>query len=86
MEFNAEGYHVQLQQILKSNATKMNADDYYFKRCHSSLQNMAFCLLKGDLLHCKRSPFAHYSKACGNRKKKILKHNKHKCLPRGSSN
>ena len=58
MEFNAEGYHVQLQQILKSNATKMNADDYYFKRCHYSLQNMAFCLLKGDLLHCKRSPFA----------------------------
>lgn len=47
-----------------------NDDGYDFKRSPFGLQYMAFWLLKGDLLACKRSPPADPPEANENRKQK----------------
>ena len=58
------------------NPFKHASTDYSFKRLPFSLQYMAFYILKGGLLSCKRMPFACLSEISENRKEKPLKCNK----------
>lgn len=55
-------------------------DGYDFKRCPFGMRNMAFYLLKGNLLERKRLPLANSSETTENRKQKQRICNKSKLL------